>query len=114
MNRYTAKVSIPVLVIGKSLFLETAVNVGYLHLSSSTKYAYNMSKTEGYVAGSFFAPYYYSHLIATGFGKGKVDVVDNYFIISPTIDISFETDRGMRISASFTNKYCALICGYFF
>jgi hypothetical protein len=114
MNTYTAKISVPVILIGKSLFLEVSANVGYLHLSSSTSYAYNMTKSEGYIAGSLFSPYYYSHLIATGFGKREIDTVDNFFIIYPTIDIACETNWGVRLSTGFNNRYFALFCEYCF
>jgi hypothetical protein len=112
MNSYTAKVSVPVFVLGHSLFFEVGINAGILHFASSTTYDYNMYRTEGYYTGSFFNQYYYTHTIAAGNGKGNLEVKDNYFIISPTFDICFETELGIQFIASCNYKYFALVCGY--
>ncbi len=112
MNCYTAKVSSPFIVIGRSIFLEVAATAGVLHVSSSTSYEYHMNETEGYMAGSISAPYYYSHSIAAGIGKGQIELVHNYFKINPTFDCTYETDSAIRFNLSLSPNYAALICGY--
>lgn len=107
MDSYTAKVSIPVLVLGNSLFFELSLNTGLLHYSSSISYDYRLDKREGYYLQ-------YSQVIAAVYGSGTIEVSENHFNIYPTVDISFETLMGIRLIASGNYNYFALFCGYSF
>ncbi|MBK7500669.1 MAG: hypothetical protein IPI19_16715 [Ignavibacteriales bacterium] len=107
INSYTAKLSTPVLVIGSSLFFELSLNAGLLHYSSSISYDYRLDKREGY-------SYQYSTVIAAVYGSGTIDVDENHFNFYPTLDISFETQMGIRFTASGNYNYFSLFCGYSF
>jgi hypothetical protein len=114
LNSYTARVSVPVLVLGHSLFCELSLNAGLLEYSSSTTYLFNMKNMEGFNVGTTDAPHYEIYQIAEGNGNGTVEAKGNYFVIYPTIDISYETESGVRISASGSYNYFALLSGFSF
>lgn len=114
MNSYLLKASTPIFVLGRSLFFNLSLNAGMLHYSSSNIYEGSMSQTEGYTAGSFWNSYYYTRKIMSGYGSGTIEVDRNYFLIYPTLDISYEFNAGVQLMASSSYKYFSLLCGYSF
>jgi hypothetical protein len=107
INSYNAKISVPVFVIGNSLFFELSLNAGLLHYSSLINYDYRLDKREGYSLQ-------YSQVIAAVSGSGEIEVSDNHFNLYPTVDINFETGLGVNLVASGSYNYWALYCGYSF
>lgn len=107
INSYTTKVSLPVFVLGRSLFFELSLNAGLLHYSSLINYDYRLDKREGYSLQ-------YSHVIAAVYGKDEIEVNENHFNLYPTVDVNLETGLGIHLVASGNYNYLALFCGYSF
>jgi hypothetical protein len=107
INSYNAKISVPVFVIGNSLFFELSLNAGLLHYSSLINYDYRLDKREGYSLQ-------YSQVIAAVSGSGEIEVSDNHFNLYPTVDINFETRLGVNLVASGSYNYWAFYCAYSF
>ncbi len=96
-NIYALKAAVPLVALGRETYIEIAGTVGLLRIAYTVNYSSAMKRTEGYLAGTFFEPYYYSHEIARASGGGIVSQAENRFIVYPSIDVVTSVAAAMRL-----------------
>lgn len=101
------KVTTPVLLLSKAFEVQCGMIAGVNKMKYEFEYDYSYVKTEGYYTGNFWEQTWYTRTVALGAEKKSVEDTNSKTILSPAIEMYFNSMEMVSMNISLTLHYAA-------